>query len=73
LEQPLPPNNACVLTSINLANHIKSDFSDIDWDALDTTVKTTVRLLDNIVSVNEYPIKEIKIEHDKQRRIGLIY
>jgi ribonucleoside-diphosphate reductase alpha chain len=69
-EQPLPPNNSCVLASINLANHMIDDTA-IDWIALDETIKNGVRLLDNVVSLNEYPVQEIKIEHDSQRRIGL--
>lgn len=70
-EQPLPPFNSCVLASANLANHMLADWSDINWKLLDETVKNGVRLLDNIVTANEYPIAEIKINHDRQRRIGL--
>jgi ribonucleoside-diphosphate reductase alpha chain len=70
-EQPLPPDNSCVLASQNLANHMKEDWSDIDYVELDNTIMITVRMLDDIVTVNEYPIQEIKEGHDKQRRIGL--
>ena len=69
-EQPLPPNNSCVLASINLANHMIEE-TNIDWIMLDETIKNGVRLLDNIVTINDYPVPEIKIEHDSQRRVGL--
>jgi ribonucleoside-diphosphate reductase alpha chain len=74
-EQPLPPYNSCVLGSIGLPHVMTGDLDDgrqtIDWAALDHTIETTVRMLDNIVTINEYPISEIKENHNRQRRIGV--
>lgn len=70
-EQPLPPENSCVLASFNLAKFLNKDNTSMDWKKFDKAIKNAVRLLDDIVTVNDYPIEEIKIKHDQQRRIGL--
>lgn len=70
-EQPLPPWNSCVLGSINLANVMLEDWSDIDYAKLGVVVGQGTRFLDNIVTLNEYPLDIIKEKHDEQRRIGL--
>lgn len=70
-EQPLPPDNSCVLASHNLAKYVSADWKKIDWNSFDKDIEVSVRMLDNIVTINEYPIEQIKIHHDEQRRIGL--
>ena len=65
----MAPYNACVLGSINLAKVFNK--GSVDWSLLEEVTETAVRFLDNIVTINEYPIPRIKEEHDKQRRIGL--
>lgn len=42
-----------------------------DWDALSETISTAVRFLDNVLSVNEYPLPEIRDNCNNVRRIGL--
>lgn len=43
----------------------------IDWDALDESIRLGVRFLDNVLTVNHYPLPEIKQNCENVRRIGL--
>lgn len=43
----------------------------VDWDALSDTIITMVRLLDNIIDLQTYPIPEIEREQKRYRKIGL--
>ncbi|WP_027339110.1 adenosylcobalamin-dependent ribonucleoside-diphosphate reductase [Halonatronum saccharophilum] len=68
-EQPLLPNEACNLGSINLSKFVKE--GDILWDELREVVKLGVRFLDNVITVNKYPLPEIEEQVLKYRKIGL--
>mgnify|MGYP001819968914 CR=1 FL=1 len=74
-EQPLLPYCSCNLGSINLSQMIIGDWVDgaaeIDREKLRKTVKTSVRFLDSVISVNNYPIPEIEDMTLKTRQIGL--
>lgn len=72
-EQPLAPNDACNLGSINLDKFGRPDSSKapIAWDALERTVRLGVRFLDDVIQVNPYPLPEIMEEVHRNRRIGL--
>ena len=74
-EQPLLPYCSCNLGSINLSQMIIGDWVDgtakIDRKKLRKTVKTSVRFLDSVISVNNYPISEIEDMTLKTRQIGL--
>lgn len=61
----------CNLGSINLTNHINASQSDIDWDRLSLTIKTAIRMLDNVIDINFYPTKEAKNSNLSHRPIGL--
>lgn len=69
-EQPLPPYGACLLGSINLAAMLNDDFT-INTDKLSRTVKTAVRMMDNVVDVSKFPLSEQEKEAHDKRRIGL--
>lgn len=43
----------------------------MDWDTLDSSIRSGVRFLDNVLTVNHYPIAEIKENCENVRRIGL--
>jgi len=68
-EQNLYPNDACNLGSINLSKFIVN--GDFDWEELSDAVKTAVHFLDNVITVNPYPLPEIDKMVKSVRRIGL--
>jgi ribonucleoside-diphosphate reductase alpha chain len=72
-EQPLAPNDACNLGSINLDKYGRPDNpkAPIAWDALERAVRLGVRFLDDVIQVNPYPLAEIMEQVHRNRRIGL--
>lgn len=73
-EQPLPPYGACLLGSINLARLVTGPFEDtaaLDVDALNALVATSVRMMDNVVDVSNFPLDAQAQEAHNKRRIGL--
>lgn len=42
-----------------------------DWSAFDESVRLGVRFLDNVLTVNHYPLQEIKDNCENVRRLGL--
>ncbi|SVB81910.1 uncharacterized protein METZ01_LOCUS234764, partial [marine metagenome] len=72
-EQPLLPFESCNLASVNLARMVRHRDGEVtmDWDRLAEVVRTTVHLLDNVIDMNNYPIKEIEDMSKTTRRIGL--
>lgn len=59
----------CNLGSINLARMV--DEGRLQPERLAKTVKTAVRMLDNIIDINFYPIKETANSNLKHRPVGL--
>jgi len=59
----------CNLGSINLAAHIKEGV--LDHQLLQKTVRTAVRMLDNVIDINFYPIPEAHNANMRHRPIGL--
>ncbi len=47
------------------------DLEGLDWQELARVVHEAVHFLDNVVEINEFPIKEIREMVSKTRRIGL--
>ncbi|KEJ88999.1 adenosylcobalamin-dependent ribonucleoside-diphosphate reductase [Sulfitobacter donghicola] len=73
-EQPLPPYGACLLGSINLARLVSAPFEDaaaLDVTALNELVATSVRMMDNVVDVSQFPLEAQAQEAKNKRRIGL--
>jgi ribonucleoside-diphosphate reductase alpha chain len=73
-EQPLLPYESCNLGSIDLARHMKRSAAgrwDVDWEKLEGTIRATVRLLDDVIDMNAYPVKEIEEMTHATRKIGL--
>lgn len=60
----------CNLGSINLARHLKEN-GRIDKKLLRKTITTAMRMLDNVIGINFYPIKEAKNSNLKHRPVGL--
>ena len=59
----------CCLGSINLDKHISA--YGFDWNALDNTVRTAVRFLDDVIEVNQFPLPKLREVNLATRRIGL--
>ena len=60
----------CNLGSLNLARHITED-GQIDHELLAKTIKSAVRMLDNVIDLNFYPTQEAKTSNERHRPIGL--
>ena len=70
-EISLPSYGNCCLGNINLSNMVLEDGSDLDWKRLAKTVRTGIRFLDNVLTVNTFPTEECKLVGERSRRIGL--
>ncbi len=80
-EQPLYPNEACNLGSLNLIRFLKGPTGNghagvdpsqrIDWDAMERTIRLAVHFLDDVINVNPYPDDLIDQAVKSNRRIGL--
>jgi len=84
-EVGLRPFDACCLGSINLSRfyvekapnkgavmgNVTTRHGSIDFDRLHKTVTHSVRFLDDMLTVNKYPIPEIADVTSKCRKIGL--
>jgi len=68
-EQPLPAYSACCLGSVNINNFVKN--GRIKESPFKQAVATAVRFLDNVLTVNTYPLDAIKSTVTAERRIGL--
>jgi ribonucleoside-diphosphate reductase alpha chain len=73
-EQPLLPNEACNLGSLNVAKFFRGrpgGEGTIDWDEMERVVRLAVRFLDDVIEMNPYPLPEIDATVKANRRIGL--
>jgi ribonucleoside-diphosphate reductase alpha chain len=59
----------CNLGSVNLVEHVTK--AGIDLKKLEQTVRTAIRMLDNVIDINFYPTQEAKNSNLKHRPIGL--
>lgn len=60
----------CDLGALVLPRFVSST-GQFDWDEFGRSIDTAVRFLDNVLSVNEYPLPEIRENCLNVRRIGL--
>jgi len=61
----------CNLGSINLPNHLNEKGDSLNYKKLEETIRTAVRMLDNVIDLNFYPTKEANNSNIKNRPIGL--
>ncbi len=59
----------CNLGSVNLAAHTTAE--GIDAEKLAATVRTAVRMLDNVIDINLYPVPETRASNQRHRPVGL--
>ena len=70
-EISLPSYGNCCLGNVNLNNMVLDDGSDLDWKRLARTVRTGIRFLDNVLTINSFPTDECKTVAEHSRRVGL--
>lgn len=59
----------CNLGSVNLLNHVSKN--GLNQDKLKSTIKTAVRMLDNVIDINYYSVPQAKNSNLKHRPIGM--
>lgn len=59
----------CNLGSVNLPQHIKN--GKLDTKKLKKTIKTAIRMLDNVIDINYYSVPQARNSNLKHRPIGL--
>ncbi len=72
-EVPLLPNEACNLGSLNLTHFVRADQQParLEWEYLRQVIHTVVRFLDDVITVNRYPLRAIERATEARRKIGL--
>ncbi|WP_036448544.1 vitamin B12-dependent ribonucleotide reductase [Mycoplasmoides pirum] len=70
-EQPLAPYSVCNLSAINLANFVDKGSGELKRKELIETVRTAVRMQDNIIDATPYFLDENKQQALGERRVGL--
>jgi len=73
-EQPLPPEGACLLGSIDLTRFVHAPFTpraQFDWDEFGRVVRVFTRMLDNVVEINGLPLPGQREELLRKRRHGM--
>jgi ribonucleoside-diphosphate reductase alpha chain len=60
----------CNLASVNLAAHLRPDGS-LDHDQLRATITVLMRMLDNVIDLNFYPVEAAAHSNRKHRPVGL--
>jgi ribonucleoside-diphosphate reductase alpha chain len=73
-EQPLPPEGACLLGSVNLTRFVIDPFGKkprFDWDRYRQVVAIFTRMLDNVVEISGLPLEGQRKEIEAKRRHGM--
>lgn len=72
-ELPLLPYESCNLGSINLVHFVRRQNSaaTVDYAQLGTQIHDAVRFLDDVISVNRFPLEAIARQTLANRKIGL--
>lgn len=68
-EIALSSYDCCCLGHLVLPRFVKN--GDIEWNKLGDAIRIGVRFLDNVLSVNNYPLTEMREKSHRLRRIGM--
>jgi ribonucleoside-diphosphate reductase alpha chain len=60
----------CNLASINIPNHL-TESGAIDHEKLQATVRVVMRMLDNVIDINYYPVPAAQLANSRHRPVGL--
>lgn len=66
----LSPYDCCCLGALVLPRFV-TEGREVDWELLKQAVKNGVRFLDDVLTVNNYPLPEIQAKCAQLRRVGL--
>jgi ribonucleoside-diphosphate reductase alpha chain len=65
----------CNLGSVNLVNHLKPaagrEGLELDLDKVHRTIKTAMRMLDNVIDINYYAVAKARNSNIRHRPVGL--
>ncbi len=64
----------CNLGSINLLQHLKANADGrqvLDHDKLQVTIKTAMRMLDNVIDINYYAVQKARDSNVRHRPVGM--
>jgi ribonucleoside-diphosphate reductase alpha chain len=64
----------CNLGSVNLAVHLKTDANGqlvLDHEKLQRTIRTAMRMLDNVIDINYYAVAKARNSNMKHRPVGM--
>ena len=77
-EQPLPPNGACLLGSLNLIQYLVKmpmgtgdNEYEFDWNLFKLDAATACRAFDNVIDHTRYPLARQREEALNKRRMGV--
>ncbi|MFD1707697.1 vitamin B12-dependent ribonucleotide reductase [Siminovitchia sediminis] len=70
-EQPLAPYSVCNLAAVNLSQMADRKNKTVDFEKLEQTVRTGVRMQDNVIDATPYFLEENKRQALGERRVGL--
>lgn len=68
-EQPLPPNGACNLGSLDVSKFVSN--GRIDWPKLELAVRVAVRFLDAVIDAGTFPTEDIQKWVMQNRPVGV--
>ncbi|MDI6752994.1 MAG: adenosylcobalamin-dependent ribonucleoside-diphosphate reductase [Thermodesulfobacteriota bacterium] len=68
-ELPLLPYESCNLASINLARMVRGNV--LDWEKLTEYIRWSIRFLDDVIEVNQFPLPQIQKITLANRKVGL--
>lgn len=73
-EQPLPPEGACLLGSVNLTKFVDEPFTEnasFNWERYREVISIFTRMLDNVVDIAALPLPGQQREIEAKRRHGM--